>query len=395
MDWAIHNPRTHAGKSLWVSTNQLKGDFTMTTNIIKETFLQRLSTNVAQFHFRRLLIGLLLVLLAYAVVFINYNLVYAGIAEKVTIQSGDIQLAGILVKPTTPDPHPAIVLLHGSGPQKYSKWYYRIHTNVFVRQGFAVLSYDQRGSGKSQGELRVTGFPDMVNDVIALVDYLHNQPDINQDQIGLYGISQSGWYSPEVAVRTGKIAFIINRVSPPVPWMTAVSHEVKTGLIGEGYTDDEISEILQLQNRIWQYYVDSAEGESDASVMERDAINAILSDTLNRPGGKAFFGDALTEYDPEELKAKASRYAYDPYPYLAEVDIPMLYILAEDDVNIPFEASFEVLEQLKLDFNKDISIQTYPVGGHYLYRWDWFPLEGFYVPGYLDLIGSWAGEQIE
>jgi len=367
----------------------------MATNILNHTSSQERSARSAQFRFRGLLIGLLLVLLAYIVIFINYNLVYAGIAEKVTIQSGDIKLAGMLVKPDTPGPHPGIVLLHGSGLQRYSKWYYRIHTNTFVRQGFAVLSYDQRGSGNSEGELKTIGFPDMVNDGIAAVELLHGRPNINPDQIGLLGISESGWYTPEIATRTGHIAFIVNRVSPPVPWMTVISHEVKTSLGNEGYTDEEISEILQLQNRIWQFYIDSAEKGSHSVDPERDAINTILGDILNRPGGKEVFEDVLEEYDPDVLAAKASKYSYDPYPFLTENDIPMLYILAEDDVNIPFEASLGALEQLKLDFDKDITIQTYPVAGHYLYRWKWLPLEGFYVPGYLGLIGSWAAEQIE
>jgi len=344
---------------------------------------------------RYALIGMLLVLLGCASVLANYYLVYAGNTEKVFIQSGDIQLAGVLVTPDTPGPHPAIVLLHGSGSQRYNKWYYRIHTNTFVRQGFAVLSYDQRGSGNSDGELRVTGFSDLVKDGIALVEYLHGRSDIDTDQIGLYGISQSGWYSPEIALRSGKVAFIINRVSPPVSWMTTVSHEVEISLINEGYSNNEILEILQLQNRIWQYYVDLAEnGETYASLTERDAINSILADTLNRPGGEDFFHDKLMEYDPEELQARASKYGYDPYPYLVELDIPMLYILAEEDVNIPFEESLDALEQFKADFNKDISIQTYPGTDHYLYRWDWFPLEGVYVHGYLDLIGTWAGETV-
>jgi len=367
----------------------------MATNVLKQSSSQEKSAKAIQFRSRWLLVGLLLVLLMYAMILINYNLVYAGIAEKITLQSGDVQLAGMLVKPDTPGPHPAIVLLHGSGPQTYNKWYYRIHTNTFVRQGFAVLSYDQRGSGNSEGDLKKTGFPDMVNDGIAAVDLLRSQPDINPDQIGLYGISESGWYSPEIAKKSGKVAFIINRVSPPVSWMTTVSHEIKIWLVNEGYTDKEISGILQLQNRIWQFYIDSAESKSYAVDAERDAINTILADTLNRPGGKEVFEDVLAEYDSDVLAAKASKLSYDPLPFLKEIDIPMLYILAEDDINIPFEASFEALEGLIQDFNKDISIQTYPGAGHYLYRWNWFPLEGLYVPGYLDLIGSWAAEQVE
>ncbi len=72
----------------------------------------------------------------------------------------------------------------------------------------------------------------------------------------------------------------------------------------------------------------------------------------------------------------------------------MLYIMAGKDVNVPFEPSVALLEVLKLDLNKDITIRVYPEAGHYLYQWKVFPLEGAYVSGYLDLIGTWAAEQI-
>jgi pimeloyl-ACP methyl ester carboxylesterase len=336
---------------------------------------------------------LLLALLVYAGYFFNYNLVYAGIAEEVTIQSGDIQLTGVLVKPVTLGPHPGIVLLHGAGPQTYSKWYYRIHTNAFVRQGFAVLSYDQRGSGNSEGNLRTVTFQDLINDGLAAVSFIRAQPDIIPDQIGLFGISESGWFTPEIAATDGDIAFIVNRVSPPLSWTTVVLFEWEMEAIEAGISKYEIEEILTLQASIYQYYIDVTTGESIPNGSERDAINVQLADIQNRHGD--FMNSALPEYDVEEYSALASKYSYDPYPFLAEIDVPMLYIMAGKDTNVPTEASVALLEQLKLDLNKNITIETYPGASHYLYRWEWFPLEGFYVPGYLDLIGSWAAEQIE
>jgi pimeloyl-ACP methyl ester carboxylesterase len=348
-----------------------------------------------KFKIRWILIGIFFALLGYAGFFFNYHLVYAGIVENVTIQSSDTQLSGVLVKPTTPGPHPGIVLLHGSGSnQTYGKWYYRIHTNVYLRQGFAVLSYNKRGSGTSEIDYRTVTFQDLIDDGIAAVNFLRSQPDINPDQIGLLGISESGWFTPEIAVRAGDIAFIVNRVSPPLPWRTTVLFEFKNELIDEGFSGKELDEILQLQTRIWQFYIDAAAAASFADGPERDAINAILADTQNRPGGEAIFENALSDYNAEEYAARASKYSYDPSPYLEKIDPPMLYILAEKDVNVPSEQSVVVLEQLKREFEKNIVIKVYPEAGHYLYRWDWLPLEGFYVPGYLDLIGSWAADQI-
>lgn len=65
--------------------------------------------------------------------------------EQVTFQDGAVRLAGTLITPTTRGPHPAIILLHGSGPlDRYSFGPYPHFFNSF---GFAVLIYDKRGTG--------------------------------------------------------------------------------------------------------------------------------------------------------------------------------------------------------------------------------------------------------
>jgi len=368
----------------------------MITNVLKQTSSQRHSFRVTQHIFRWIPIGILLALLVYAGFFINYHLVYAGIAEKVAFQSGDIKLTGILVRPDTPGPHAGVVLLHGSGSNQTSgKWYYRIHTNVYLRQGFAVLSYDKRGSGNSDIDYRTVTFQNLIDDGVAAVYFLRSREDIIPYQIGLLGVSESGWFAPEITARAGDIAFIVNRVSPPLSWKQTVLFEFKNELLNEGFSGTELEEILQLQTRIWQFYIAAAADKSVANETEREAINTILADTQNRPGGEAIFNDTLLEYNAEEYASRASKYSYDPSPFLAELDTPMLYILAGKDVNVPFDQSVALLEELKLEHHKNITIKSYPEADHYLYRWDWLPIEGLYVPGYLDLIGNWAVEQIE
>lgn len=341
-------------------------------------------------------VGLLLVLLGYVGLKAYYYLFYHGNAENVTFQGGDIQLAGVLVKPATPGPHPGIVLLHGSGPNRtYSKWHFRIHTNVFVRKGFAVLSYDKRGAGGSEGEHRTATFQDLVNDAAAAVAFLRSQSDVIADRVGLFGLSESGWFTPEIAATVGNIAFIVNRVSPPLPWMTTVLFEVKNDALAAGASETELEEVLTLTARIWQFYGDAAADESIANGSEREAINALLADMQKRPRVKDLFIRVLEEYDAELYAAWASKQSYDPYPFLTDIDVPMLYIMAGKDVIVPFDQSVALLERLKLELNKEITIKAYPQAGHSLLRWKLFPLQGAYVSGYLALIGTWAAEQIE
>lgn len=340
-----------------------------------------------------MLVGLLLVILASIGSIVYFNLSYQGVAEYVTFSNGEINLAGVLVRPKTNGNHPAIVLLHGSGEQTYNKWYYRIHTNAFLRQGFAVLSYDKRGSGNSDGDLSAATYSDLINDAIAAVTFLRNQSDIIPEQIGLLGVSESGWLTPEIAARDGKIAFIVNRASSPLPWTTTVLFEVKNDLKHDGISEATLESVLQLQTDIWKFYMNSAVDESTANGPERDRINGLISEMQNHSETKGLF-NPLPDYDKTTYTFRASRYSYNPQPFLEKIDIPMLYVLAGHDINIPFEESVAYLEQLKSGVHKNITLQSYPEAGHYLYRWNAIPIEGLYVPDYLNLIASWSATQI-
>lgn len=354
----------------------------------------RLAINT-KFKKRWILVGLLLVLLGYVGFFFNNHLIYAGITEEITFQSEDIQLDGVLVRPATSGPHPAIVILHGAGHNKpYGKLSYRILTNVYVRQGFAVLSYNKRGTGGPVDDYQKVTFQDLISDGVAAVNLLRSQPDVIPDQVGLFGISESGWFTPEIAAKVGDIAFIVNKVGPPLPWTTTVLFETRNDALFAGVSEEDIKDVLTLQSRIFQFIINAAADESLANGPEREEINALLADMQKRPGVEEVLIKILPEYDPEIYAAMASKYSYDPYPFLKEIDIPMLYILGGKDINVPFDQSVTQLEELKLEHGKDITVKAYPEAGHYLYRWDAIPQEGFYVPGYLDLIGTWAAVQV-
>ena len=117
------------------------------------------------------------------------------------------ELAATLTLPAGTGPHPAILLLSGSGPstrqslQKFS--------DQLTAEGFATLVFDKRGSGESTGSWTSASFEDNVADAATAIAALMQDARIDRTRVGVWGVSQAGWFIPALAVRTPSLAFAI------------------------------------------------------------------------------------------------------------------------------------------------------------------------------------------
>ncbi len=176
-----------------------------------------------------------------------------------------------------------------------------------------------------------------------------------------------------------------------------IIHEIRMDAKAEGFTEKEIEEdIVPLTQRIWQFYVDVANDTSIANGPERNGINEAQSEMNKHDRLKKWFlFSSMSEYDPKLYASVGSNFSYNPLPYLREIDVPMVYIMAGKDVNIPTKSIVAFLTKFKQEANKDITIKVYPDADHYLYRWNALPIEGLYESGYLDFLSTWAKNQIK
>jgi dipeptidyl aminopeptidase/acylaminoacyl peptidase len=70
--------------------------------------------------------------------------------EEVSFDGADAKLVGTSITPATPGPHPAIVLLHGSGPLTRDS--FGPYPHFFSSLGMSVLVYDKRGTAGASYE---------------------------------------------------------------------------------------------------------------------------------------------------------------------------------------------------------------------------------------------------
>ena len=90
--------------------------------------------------------------------------------EDVHFSNGETRLAGTLISPHTSGPHPAVILVHGSGPMNRES--VLPFARFLIRHGMAVLGYDKRGVGGSTGDWYTSSFDDLAGDAVAAFDFL-------------------------------------------------------------------------------------------------------------------------------------------------------------------------------------------------------------------------------
>jgi uncharacterized protein len=224
-------------------------------------------------------------------------------------------LAGTLYLPIEHGSHPAIVFHFGS-----SKWT-RIPfdgTGIprWVARGVAVLSYDKRGVGKSQGKCcpwqDPNYFPLLGNDLLAAVRTIRSHPDIDSARIGLFGFSQGGWVVPTAAAAApGEIAFTIIGSGPAVP----------------------LSEEL--------------------------LFSRLTGDNECRPSG-------LPEEEIERRLSEDSLSGFDPTPYLERMEAPGLWVYGNKDTSIPVKRSVATLHRIASELNRDFTVIVLPVNHEWI-----------------------------
>ena len=107
------------------------------------------------------------------------------------------EIPAYMYKPEGPGPHPVVISIHG-GPEGQSRPYFSsVHQFWTTKLGLAVIRPNVRGS-TGYGKTYVTldngrNREESVQDIGALLDWIKTQPDLDENQVIVYGGSYGGY----------------------------------------------------------------------------------------------------------------------------------------------------------------------------------------------------------
>ena len=223
----------------------------------------------------------------------------AGDVREATVQNGKVQLPATLVLPngaTVERPVPAVVFVHGSGPNDRDETIgpnhlFRDLADSLAAAGIASLRYDKRTYVYRAETASISGGKldydvETVDDAVAAIDLLRRTAGIDPQRIYVVGHSQGAMLAPRIAARSGKAAGCV-MLAAPARTLDVLLHE-------------------QLRHLAPQSGMTVAQADSTAESMWHKL--------------------------PADYRAMAS--AYDPAAEAAALGVPMLFLQGGNDYQV-------------------------------------------------------------
>jgi len=281
------------------------------------------------------------------------------VAEEVIFTNETVQLVGTLYKPDTQTTYPALVVLHAAnGGTRQFPFYQHLVTHL-PACGIAVLLFDRRGSGHSNGDFETASFETLAEDGNTAVNYLRTRNDINKNQIGLYGISQGGWIAPLVVGLRSDIAFLIIVSGCGVSPAKQMDYGATYTLRQQGFTENTVAKAIALRNRVNEYY---------RGHISREVISAELDSAQFESWFQEAYINSSKDLPEDVTKSKWwQELDYDPLLIWKQIQPPTLFLFAEDDQWVPVTESISKLKKATAHL-KDLAIIEIKGTDHLMFK---------------------------
>lgn len=307
--------------------------------------------------------------------------------QEITFPSGAFTITGDLRMPEEGGNHPVILMIHGSGEATRDGAVPFIPLiEIFLRNGYAVFSWDKPGSGSSQGSF-TQGYTstERAGILADAIQVLGEKASIDLSRVGLWGISQAGWVMPKALEKTDRISFMIVVSGGGEDGIEQGAYQLAQMIACQGGSQEDVATVEQ-------YWASMNKATSYESYQEATQI------LLDIPGVYDLTGLVPSEKDnwspwPRDIDA-----FFNPMDVLEHTQIPVLAFFGELDKNIdPVQGAQAYEAALAKAGNPDYLVEVLEGAGHVMVEVETGCLGEYvgseYMPAYLEIMEFWLMER--
>ena len=277
---------------------------------------------------------------------------YPYYSEDITFQNvkANISLAGTLTLPEKEGNFPVVILISGSGAQNRDEELlghkpFLVISDHLTKNGIAVLRYDDRGVGKSEGNFKIATSADFATDVESAIAYLKTRKEIDKKKIGLMGHSEGGLIAPMVASQSEDVSFIVLLAGTGLRGDKIILLQQALIAEADGTSDSGIKEATDAFTKA----VDMVMKSDDDQKLKTDLTNFINELIENDPNAEIPGGMTKEDFVSTQVNEISSPWMkyflkLDPAIAIEKVKCPVLAINGEKDLQVPPKENLEAIK---------------------------------------------------
>jgi uncharacterized protein len=319
-----------------------------------------------------------------------------------------VTLAGTLTVPPGSGPHPAIVLLTGSGPQDRDETIpgmtlkpFAIIADALTRAGVAVLRFDDRGVALSSGDFASATTADFTADGEAAVAYLRSDPVVDAARVGVLGESEGGLEVAAMAVADPTLAFVVAMAGPAVPGVDLLVAQSEAIARASGKPETEVTETGKTLRAVLEAVRDGRIDEAKSVLANAlgQAWDDMTSDEQEQAGSRDTYVQAnlAQQLPPLETPWVSFLLHSDPGADWRQVRVPVLALFGGKDVQVTADQNAPAMAtELATNDRSLATIVVLPDANHLFQRArtgappEYVSLEQTFTPDFLPTLVDWV-----
>ena len=335
-------------------------------------------------------------------------------SEEVEYDNSDksVHLAGTLTFPSTGNNFPAAILISGSGQQDRDETLlghkpFAVIADHLTTLGFAVLRVDDRGTGKSTGELQKATSADFAKDVVTSLNYLRSRKEINKDKVGLIGHSEGGLIAALVASERTDINFMILLAGPGIKGADLLEEQGEKLILSSGIPAEAVKAYKPFYRKIIDLSASGLDSATFAAKVRQEfhVWKSATDPALVRQIGftditntEAILGNLIPGFAVPWMQYFLSS---DPAPLLQQTSAKVLALNGEKDIQVIAESNIKGIKQaLQKSRSPKFDVIVLPGLNHLFQKctvcniMEYGMLEETISPGALSIITGWLRENV-